>query len=203
MQKDLFKCEAMILFDQKFQKPILGLDEAGRGPLCGPVVSCCVWWKEYVYDLGIQDSKKLSAKKRAAIFDQLLILRAKGAIEWGIGIASAYEIDEINILQATKLSMVRALKRCAKPHDYQILVDGNQSIPGVENLPVIQGDQLSFSIATASIIAKVFRDHIMEKIHCLYPQYGLAQHKGYGTKWHKEKLRECGLSPYHRQTFRY
>lgn len=194
----------MITFDQQFNLPILGIDEAGRGPLCGPVVSCCVWWKEYPSDcLEINDSKKLTPQKREKIFAQLIQLRQEGFIEWGVGIASAYEIDEVNILNATKLSMKRAFKRCQKPNEYKVLVDGNQKIQDIDCLPVIQGDQLSFSIATASIIAKVTRDQIMERIHVLYPEYGLEKHKGYGTQFHRNKMHELGLSIYHRKTFRY
>ena len=194
----------LIKFDQQFNIPILGIDEAGRGPLCGPVVSCCVWWKQFPSEaLEITDSKKLIPQKRQNIFNQLIQLRQEGLIEWGIGIASAYEIDEMNILNATKLSMKRAFKRCQKSNEYKVLVDGNQKIPDIDCLPVIKGDQLSFSIATASIIAKVFRDQIMEQIHMLYPEYGLEKHKGYGTAFHREKMHELGLSISHRKTFRY
>jgi ribonuclease HII len=192
-------------FDYQFGMPILGIDEAGRGPLCGPVVSCCVWWKKYPETtLEIDDSKKLTHEKRLSIFNQLIQLRDEGYIEWAIGVVSAYQIDEINIFQATKLSMQQAFRRCIKPiTPYKILVDGNHKMLLEDCFPVIKGDQLSFTIATASIIAKVTRDHIMEKIHLLYPDYHLAQHKGYGTLLHRTQIKTFGHSPYHRKTFKY
>jgi len=192
-------------FDQKYNTPILGIDEAGRGPLCGPVVSACAWWHTFPEsDLGIKDSKKLTPAKRTSIFEKLEDLNKKKHISWGIGIVSSFAIDEINILNATKLSMYNAFKRCKKPSSlFTTLIDGNQNVTSIDNAQtVIKGDQHSFSIATASIIAKVIRDQIMKKIHILYPYYHLDQHKGYGTKLHKEKIKELGFTPYHRRTFK-
>ncbi|USO02021.1 MAG: ribonuclease HII [Alphaproteobacteria bacterium] len=191
-------------FDKNYNTPILGIDEAGRGPLCGPVVSACVWWHEFPNeDLGINDSKKLTQPRRQNAFNQLMNSTGKNQLSVGIGIASAFEIDEMNILNATKLSMYRAFKRCKKPEKFLALLDGNQPVSTINpHETVIKGDQKSFSIATASIIAKVIRDEIMEKIHILYPEYHLDQHKGYGTKLHKEKIQEFGFCPYHRKSFK-
>ena len=192
-------------FDRQYNTPVLGIDEAGRGPLCGPVVSACVWWPNLPdNDLGITDSKKLSPSKRQDIFNHLTHLHANNQIFFDIGIASPEEIDDINILEATKLSMYRAFQNCKKPDlPFQTLIDGQNTISSITNAhAIIKGDQRSLSIATASIIAKVTRDQMMEQIHILYPHYHLDKHKGYGTKLHKEQIKKFGLCPYHRKTFK-
>ena len=200
-----FRRGRMQAFDKKFGRVVLGIDEAGRGPLCGPVVSCCAFWKDYPQEtLGIDDSKKINEKRRSEIYHTLLQFRAEGRLTWAIGIASAYSIDKVNIFNATKQSMQNAFDRCEKPKcDYVILVDGNHTMLREETVPIVKGDQQSFAIATASIIAKVTRDEIMCALDSLYPEYGLKKHKGYGTIQHRKAMHENGLTPYHRVTFRY
>ena len=183
---------------------VFGLDEAGRGPWCGPVVAACVCWPngEISDNLAtaINDSKKLSARKREALFP--LILNSNAIV--GIGQASAAEIDEINILQASFLAMKRALdavqKRGIVPN--YALIDGNK-LPrwDIPMRAVVGGDGKSLSIAAASIVAKVTRDHIMCEMARQYPQYGWDKNAGYGTKVHIEALQKYGLTPYHRKTY--
>jgi len=191
----------MLEFEQKYWsngiKLIAGVDEAGRGPLAGPVVASAVIFEEGVLIEGVNDSKKLTEKKREELFH---IIHEK-AIAVGIGIVSHEVIDRINILQASFLAMNKALEQLnVKPQ--QLLVDGNffrHEIYPVEN--IIKGDSLSHSIAAASIIAKVTRDSLMKELHEQYPQYGFAKHKGYGTKAHIEAIRHHGYSPIHRRSF--
>ena len=190
-------------FDKKYGKIIVGVDEAGRGPLAGPVVSGAVIIPEYFSELDdINDSKKLSEKKREELFEAIL----KRCIV-GIGIASAKEIDEINILNATFLSMRRAIREIRSQSSgisYEItLVDGNHKIRGYHGHQecVIKGDGKSLSIAAASIVAKVTRDRIMTEIGKEYPLYQFEKHKGYGTKLHREILLEVGPCKYHRRSF--
>ncbi len=172
-----------------------GIDEAGRGPLCGPVVAACVVMPEGVLVEGVNDSKKLSEAKREKLFDEI---RAK-ALFVGIGQASAREIDTLNILGATKLAMRRAAEGAPCT---LYLVDGNQRVdlPGPMRC-VIGGDGKCFSIAAASIIAKVTRDRQLIALDRQYPGYGFARHKGYGTAAHAAALREKGPTPEHRTTF--
>ncbi|MBQ3133506.1 MAG: ribonuclease HII [Clostridia bacterium] len=179
--------------------PILaGVDEAGRGPLCGPVCAAAVVLPPDVEIEGINDSKKLSEKKREALFDVI----TEQAISYGIGFASVEEIEEINILNATFLAMCRAVSQLSV-EPALVLVDGNRTPTGLA-LPsrtVIKGDASSASIAAASILAKVSRDRLLLEMDAQYPQYGFAKHKGYGTAAHYEALRQYGPSPVHRMSF--
>ncbi len=176
---------------------VCGVDEAGRGPLCGPVVAAaCILPMGLVIE-GLNDSKKLSPKKRDLLFDQI----KENAIAYSIAEASVAEIDELNILEATLLAMRRAIAVLSVPADYA-LIDGNVdrdfSIPA---RAVIGGDAKSPSIAAASILAKVTRDRACLELDRQYPQYGIAKHKGYGTKQHMDALRQYGPTPIHRKQF--
>ena len=176
---------------------ICGVDEAGRGPLAGPVYAAAVILPRNLDIEGLNDSKKLTEKKRAELYD---VITAR-AVAFGIGSASEREIDEINILQATFLAMRRAIEAMPVRPDLA-LIDGNRDTDfGVPSETVIKGDSLSASIAAASILAKVSRDRVMERFAQEYPQYGFEVHKGYGTKRHYEALREFGPCPIHRQSF--
>ena len=178
-------------------KIICGVDEAGRGPLAGPVCAAAVILPPNVEIPGLNDSKKLTDKKRRELFP---IIREM-AISYGIGYASHEEIDEINILQATYLAMERALAQLDPKPDLA-LIDGNRAKDfGIPVKTVIKGDSLSASIAAASVLAKVSRDDLMLQLAEEYPQYGFEIHKGYGTKAHYEALRTYGHSPVHRMTF--
>ncbi len=176
---------------------ICGIDEAGRGPLCGPVVAGAVILPKNCDILYINDSKKLSEKMRDVLYDEI----TSGAIAWGVGIVSPERIDEINILQATYEAMKIAIDNLKVTPD--ILLNDAVIIPGVdiEQVKIIKGDAKSQSIAAASIIAKVTRDRMMAEYDKMYPGYGFAQHKGYGTKAHVEALKEYGPSPIHRKSF--
>ena len=176
---------------------ICGVDEAGRGPLCGPVVAAaCILPTGLVIE-GLNDSKKLTAKKREQIFDWI----CENAIAYSIAEASVEEIDSLNILEADLLAMRRAIDGLKLPADFA-LIDGN--IARDFQIParaVIKGDAISPSIAAASILAKVTRDRGCEELDRAYPQYGIAKHKGYGTKAHMDALRTYGPSPIHRKQF--
>lgn len=183
---------------------VLGIDEAGRGPLAGPVVAACVILDKNNFPKEINDSKKLNPKKRKEIFENL-----KKTAKIGVGIVDCKKIDEINILQATKLAMFEAyldLKNKYKILPEIILVDGNFSPFNLQDnikeiIPVVKGDKKSLFIAAASIVAKEFRDSLMLEIHNQYPQYRFDKHKGYPTKFHVEKIKEFGVCKYHRKTF--
>ena len=181
--------------------PIAGVDEAGRGPLAGPVVAACaVIPLDYPFYY-LNDSKKMSEKRREALFEVL----QKEAIAFGIGIVSPERIDEINILQATYEAMREALKDMEKRFSLipKILLNDAVTIPGISipQKPIVHGDAKSLSIAAASVLAKVTRDHIMLKYDELYPEYGFKQHKGYGTKLHREAILTHGPCPIHRRSF--
>ena len=186
---------------------IAGIDEAGRGPLAGPVVSAAVILPEDFTCPGVTDSKKISEKKREALFP----LIKRQALGVGIGLADHQEIDQINILAASLLSMKRAVLNLAVspnrlPPDFVLpdflLVDGKFTIDmDLPQLAIIKGDSRSISIAAASIIAKVTRDHIMAELHKIYPQYNFIRHKGYPTKAHKQAIVQHGPCPVHRTTF--
>ncbi|MGF6905573.1 ribonuclease HII [Fusobacterium sp. PH5-44] len=196
----------LLLFDKEKGNNIVGVDEAGRGPLAGPVVACAAILKNYNKSLiTINDSKKLTEKKRENLFDII-----KDHFYTGVGIADPNEIDEINILNATFLAMIRAIEDLKKnfdnidlENDYLTLVDGNFNIKNYNGKqePIIKGDGHSLSIAAASIIAKVTRDRIMLIEDKKYPIYGFEKHKGYGTKAHIKALKENGPSPIHRESF--
>ena len=176
---------------------ICGVDEAGRGPLAGPVCAAAVILPDHLELPGLNDSKKLSDKKRRELFP----LIKEQAVAYGIGLASEKEIDEINILQATYLAMERALAQLEGKADLA-LIDGNRAKDfGLPVKTVVKGDSLSASIAAASILAKVTRDDMMEAYANDYPGYGFEIHKGYGTKAHYAALTEKGACPIHRMTF--
>ena len=178
-------------------KVICGVDEAGRGPLAGPVCAAAVILPRDLEIPGLTDSKKLTDKKRRELFP---IIKEQ-AIAYGIGFASEQEIDEINILQATFLAMQRAIDQLEGKAD-MALIDGNrQKDFGLPAVTVVKGDSLSASIAAASVLAKVTRDDLMLEMAETYPEYGFEIHKGYGTKAHYEALRKYGASPIHRQSF--
>lgn len=176
---------------------ICGIDEAGRGPLAGPVYAAAVILPLDCEMEGLNDSKKLTEKRRESLFD---IIREK-AIAYGIGWATEREIDEVNILQATYLAMSRAVEALSVPADWA-MVDGNRmpplSIPGET---IVKGDGKSASIAAASILAKVSRDRVLRELGRQYPEYGFAKHKGYGTKAHYEAIKQYGVLPVHRRSF--
>lgn len=176
---------------------ICGVDEAGRGPLAGPVVAAAVILPAGYIPEGLNDSKKVSPKKREKLFDEI----CARAVAYGIGMASPAEIDEINILNAAMLAMRRAIEAMAVTPDLA-LVDGNvvRNFP-VEGVAIIGGDAKSPSIAAASILAKVTRDRLCIEMDAEYPEYGFAVHKGYPTKAHMEAVRTHGPSPIHRKTF--
>ena len=176
---------------------ICGVDEAGRGPLAGPVCAAAVILPKHLELPGLTDSKKLTDKKRRELFP----LIQEQAIAYGIGFATEQEIDEINILQATFLAMQRALDQLQVKPDLA-LIDGNREKDfGIPVKTVVKGDSLSANIAAASILAKVTRDNLMQEMAEKYPGYGFEIHKGYGTKAHYAALRELGASPIHRMTF--
>ncbi len=185
---------------------IFGLDEAGRGPWCGPVVAACVCWPNYEIpsDLAeqIDDSKKLSATKREQLFD--MIMQSNAIV--GIGLSSSTEIDEKNILQATFLAMERAVEQAQKNYNVTpaaLLIDGNR-LPKNISIPaksVVKGDHLSLSIASASIIAKVTRDKLMKEMAKSYPQYGWDKNAGYGTKEHINAIEKYGITSLHRRSY--
>ena len=178
-------------------KMICGVDEAGRGPLAGPVCAAAVILPKGLELPGLNDSKKLTDKKRRELFP---IIKEQ-AIAYGIGLASHEEIDEINILQATYLAMERAIAQLEGKADFA-LIDGNRAKDfGLPVRTVVKGDSLSASIAAASVLAKVTRDDIMLEMAEKYPEYGFEVHKGYGTKAHYEALRNHGHSSIHRMTF--
>jgi len=176
-----------------------GIDEAGRGPLAGPVVASCVIWKELPRERkAINDSKLLTAKQRLEFFKWI----SANAYKVGVGTATHTEIEEINILKASLLSMERALNDTDIQPDL-LLIDGNYGIKTFpESRPIVKGDRKCFFVACASIIAKVVRDSIMEKYDALYPQYNFRKNKGYPTKDHRNAIKEYGVSPIHRKTFR-
>jgi ribonuclease HII len=191
----------MLEYEQKYWSVgiqyIAGVDEAGRGPLAGPVVASAVIFPRGILIEGVNDSKKLTEKKREELFHYI----HEKALAVGIGIVDHEIIDRINILQASFLAMNKAIT-LLKIKPEQLLVDGNffrHESYSVEN--IIKGDSLSHSIAAASIIAKVTRDALMVELHDQYPQYGFAKHKGYGTKAHIEAIRQFGYSPIHRRSF--
>jgi len=182
---------------QGFQR-IVGIDEAGRGPLAGPVVAAAVQILPARFGSEIRDSKALSPRKRELAYEEIL-----RTCLVGVGQASPAEIDELNILQATFLAMRRAIEALPVEPDF-CLVDGSLPIPGlsVPQRAVVKGDQLCLSIAAASIVAKVERDRIMDRFHELYPAYNFGKNKGYPTREHRAAIRQAGLCPLHRRSFR-
>jgi ribonuclease HII len=177
---------------------IAGVDEAGRGPLAGPVVAAAVIFRPGTLIDGVDDSKVLSASRREALAAEI---RA-AAVEVGVGVVSHEEIDRINILRATHLAMEQAVRLLPVVPDL-LLIDGNSfRHESLKYVNIVDGDALCFSIAAASIIAKVERDRLMMEYDRQYPEYGFAAHKGYGTEQHRKAIAKYGLSPIHRRSFR-
>ncbi len=185
------------MLKEKGYSAVCGIDEAGRGPLAGPVFAAAVILPDDMGDIGINDSKKLSEKKRDALFD---VIKEK-AVAWSVGSASEQEIDEINILNATFLAMKRAVEGLSVKPDIA-LVDGNRKPnTGIEEMTLVKGDAKSISIAAASILAKVSRDRYLLELDEKYPEYQFRKHKGYPTALHYEMIKEHGISPVHRLSF--
>lgn len=196
MEPDLWAFEKKVKETGFFR--IAGVDEAGRGPLAGPVVSAAVILPSGFQSSGLNDSKKLTPKKRNVFYERIY----SDAEAIGIGIVDAVEIDRINILKAALLSMKIAVKNLQPEPDF-LLIDGKFIIETAHpQKPIISGDSLSISIAAASVIAKVTRDRIMENYHIDYPIYGFDRHKGYPTREHLEAVKTHGCCPIHRKTFR-
>lgn len=196
MESDLWAFEKQAR--EKGYQIVAGIDEAGRGPLAGPVVSAAVILPEGVDLFGIDDSKKLTPKQRFRLYDRLYEVSRS----IGIGVIDAAEIDRVNILQATLASMAMAVANL-DPHPDHLLIDGIFTI--ASDLPqqaIKKGDSRSISIAAASIVAKVTRDRIMAQADLLFPEFGFSRHKGYPTQIHKEAIRKYGCSPIHRRTFK-
>ena len=193
-------------FEDQYKGVVAGIDEAGRGPWAGPVVAGAVVFSDRNVDefllKNLDDSKKLSAKKREELYEKLIDANKKGQIFIGIGEASVEEIDELNILQATFLAMKRAKEALGTDIDFAI-VDGNQKPKGIgcDCASLVKGDAKSYSISAASILAKVSRDRLMLEYDKKYPQYAFAKHKGYGTKVHIEALKKYGKCEIHRESF--
>lgn len=178
-------------------KIVCGVDEAGRGPLAGPVYAAAVILPDGLEEMGINDSKKMTEKKREALFDIIV----ENATAYGIGFATEKEIDEINILNATFLAMRRAVEAMGVKPDL-VLVDGNRKPgTGYEEVTLVKGDAKSISISAASILAKVSRDRYMKDLAERHPEYKFEQHKGYGTKLHYEMIEQYGILPDHRRSF--
>lgn len=199
LQKELERTEVMSVYEKEYSDCtyICGIDEVGRGPFAGPVVAGAVILPKDDPILYLNDSKKLSEKKREALYDEIM----ERAVATGIGIVSPARIDEINILQATYEAMREAIAGLKiRP---QVLLNDAVKIPQVEisQVPIIRGDAKSLSIAAASVIAKVTRDRLMKDYDKLMPEYGFAKHKGYGSAAHMEAIRKFGSSPIHRQSF--
>ena len=195
--KDLYKFDLSI--EKERNCSVIGTDEAGRGPLAGPVIAAAVQLDLSNPIEGINDSKKLSAETREKLYNTI----TSQAVAWSVGQATPVEIDTINILQASLLAMRRALDTL-NTQGSTVLVDGNRTIddlPGLQQLAIVEGDGKSASIAAASIIAKVTRDRLMMDYHKTYPAYGFNTNKGYPTKKHRNRVLECGLSPIHRKSF--
>ena len=190
----------VLVYEQKAAesgyKVVAGIDEAGRGPLAGPVVAAAVVVRQADFEERIDDSKKLSARARERAFIDIL-----KRCDVGIGLADVEEIDRINILNATILAMTRAVNELQNKPDY-LLIDGKIDMPlQIPRTCLIRGESLSVSIACASIMAKVFRDRIMCEMDEKYPEYGFKKHKGYGTREHMDAIRKCGLCGIHRNSF--
>lgn len=177
---------------------ICGIDEAGRGPLAGPVVVASVIMPKDSKIEGVNDSKKVSEKKREKLYDEI----TQNAISWSVAIIDQKQIDDINILNATKKGLTQCIKELKEKPDI-IIVDALEKIDtlGIQYKSIIKGDSKCYSIAAASIIAKVTRDRIMRQWDEVYPQYGFAKHKGYGTAAHIAAIKEYGLCPIHRRSF--
>ena len=193
----------LFTFDKDIERTkavvVVGTDEAGRGPLAGPVVAAAVRLDLENPITGVNDSKKVSPAARERLYEEI----TRRALAWAVGIASMQEIDRYNILQASLLAMKRALDQLSEGWSL-VLVDGNKTIPGIvpeKQLTIVKGDAQSASIAAASILAKVTRDRIMEQYDEQYPVYGFKVHKGYPTALHRSQIVRHGLCPIHRRSF--
>lgn len=199
LQAEQERLEIMKEFERQYEDHILvcGIDEAGRGPLAGPVVAGAVILPRACEILFLNDSKKLSEKRREALFEEI----QEKASAFAVGVVGADRIDEINILQATYEAMRLAIGKLGV--EPEVLLNDAVTIPGVtaSQVPIVKGDSKSVSIAAASIMAKVTRDHMMEEYDKLFPEYGFAKHKGYGTAAHINALKEFGPCPIHRRSF--
>lgn len=199
LEQELQRLDAMKTYERENASYglVCGIDEAGRGPLAGPVVAGAVILPEDCNILYLNDSKKLSEKRRNELFDEI----KEKALAYGVGIVSPGRIDEINILQATYEAMRQAVLALSKTPG--VLLNDAVTIPGITlpQIPIIKGDAKSVSIAAASVLAKVTRDRMMEEYDSIYPEYGFAKHKGYGTAVHIAALREMDPSAIHRRTF--
>ena len=206
LNNEKIRLEKMSEFENKFSEYIIaGIDEAGRGPLAGPVVAGCVVLDRSKEILFLNDSKKLSKKRREELYKEI----KEKAFAYGIGIVSEKVIDEINILEATHIAMKEAFENANSMYrdkfdkDINLLFVDALKIKNinVKQVSIIHGDALSISIAAASIVAKVTRDEMMEEYDKKYPEYGFAKHSGYGTKFHMDKLKEIGPCEIHRKSF--
>lgn len=199
LKAELERLETMKEYEYTYEacSYICGIDEAGRGPLAGPVVAAAVVLPKDCQILFLNDSKKVSEKKRELLFEEI----KEKAVSYGIGIVSPEQIDEINILQATYEAMRQAIGGLSVQPD--LLLNDAVTIPGVDilQIPIVKGDAKSISIAAASILAKVTRDQMMLQYDELFPEYGFARHKGYGTAVHIQALKEHGPCPIHRRSF--
>ncbi len=177
---------------------VAGVDEVGRGPLAGPVVAAAVIWDDAISLDGIRDSKQLTPRKRLTAYQKI----CRDALAIGVGVIDAEVIDRINILQSALLAMAVAVEHLDPQADF-LLIDGNHctTLP-LPQIAIVKGDARSISIAAASIVAKVTRDHLMEHYHAQYPDYGFAQHKGYPTRAHRDAVKTYGICPIHRRTFK-
>lgn len=199
LEDESVRTESMKKYEHEYEHLgyLCGIDEVGRGPLAGPVVACAVILPKDCNILWLNDSKKLTAKKRDELYDVIL----EGAVSVGIGMASPERIDEINILQATYEAMREAVSKLSREPD--LLLNDAVTIPEmtIMQVPIIKGDAKSVSIAAASILAKVTRDRLMIEYDKILPEYGFAGHKGYGSKEHIAAIQKYGPSPIHRRTF--
>jgi len=201
-QKEIERLIELSKFENEYHEKgyelIGGIDEAGRGPLAGPVVAACVVLPKDCIIEGVNDSKKLSEKKREELYEEI----TQKALAWGVGIMDNNVIDEMNILNATRKAMTTAIEELETKPDF-IFIDAEKRVDtqGIPYLPIVKGDALSISIAAASIIAKVTRDRMMKEYDKIFPCYGFEKHKGYGTKEHTQAIKENGLSMIHRKTF--
>ena len=199
LEKELQRLDGMLSYEREYSSlaPLCGIDEAGRGPLAGPVAAAAVILPENCRILYLNDSKKLSPARRDALFDEI---REK-AVSFSVAVVPAARIDEINILQATYEAMRKAVDGLSVVPG--ALLNDAVTIPGLpfRQIPIVKGDAKSLSIAAASVLAKVTRDRMMEEYDRLYPEYGFAKHKGYGTAQHIAALKEYGPCPIHRRSF--
>ena len=199
LEAELLRLEGMTVYEKEYAAHglICGIDEVGRGPLAGPVVAGAVILPPDCRILYLNDSKKLTERRRELLYDEIM----EKAVAVGIGVVSQEMIDEINILQATYEAMRQAVGKLSVRPD--VLLNDAVTIPGLlqEQIPIIKGDAKSLSIAAASVVAKVTRDRMMEEYDQLYPQYQFAKNKGYGTKAHIEAIKEYGICTLHRKSF--